>query len=98
MRLISSYRGKEKAWEVAQNDFVLGRAYQNSPLLLDLSSDKKLSRLHARIWSENGLHWIEDLQSSRETLLNDVEIKGQGKQKPEVGDVIQAEGRPSVKS
>jgi adenylate cyclase len=89
MRVICSYHGTEKACEVAEDDFVLGRAYKNSPLLLDLTADKKISRFHARIWKEDGHRWIEDLQSSRGTLVNNVEIKGHGKKQLEVGDMIQ---------
>jgi len=88
MRLICSYRGAQRVWEVAESDFVLGRAHENSPVLLDLSPDKKISRVHARVWKENDSYWIEDRQSSRGTLLNDIEIKGQGRQKLEVDDMI----------
>ena len=88
MRLICSLRDTQRVREVAEPDFVIGRAHENSPSLLDLSPDMKISRLHARVWKEDGLYWIEDLQSSRGTLLNNIEIKGQGKQKLEVGDII----------
>lgn len=88
MRVVSSYRGTQKAWDVTEPDFVLGRAHENSPPLLDLSPDMKISRLHARIWQEDGGHWIEDLQSARGTLLNDIEIKGQGKKRIKPGDLI----------
>lgn len=88
MRLICSYRGTQRVLEVAETDFVVGRAHENSPLVLDLSPDKKISRLHARVWKEDGLYWIEDCQSSRGTLLNNIEIKGQGKQKLQVNDMI----------
>ena len=35
--------------------------------------------MHGRIWEENGLYWVEDLNSFRGTQLNGVEIKGRGK-------------------
>src|SRR5260370_8433283 len=88
MLLIWFYRGTQRVLEGAETDFVLGRAHENSPLVLDLSPDKKISRLHARVWKEDGLYWIEDCQSSRGTLLNNIEIKGQGKQKLQVNDMI----------
>ena len=88
MRLISSYRGTQRVWEVPEPDFVLGRAHEDSPLLLDLSPDKTISRLHARVWKEDGVYWIEDRQSYRGTLLNNIEIKGQGKQQLQVDDTI----------
>jgi hypothetical protein len=48
----------------------------------------RISRLHARIGKEDGEHWIEDLQSSRDTLLNSIEIKGEGRKRIETGDAI----------
>ncbi|MFZ3217988.1 MAG: adenylate/guanylate cyclase domain-containing protein [Candidatus Acidiferrales bacterium] len=71
-----------------ESDFVLGRAHENSPVLFDLSPDKKISRAHARIWKEGKGYWLEDLQSSRGTRLNGVEITGMGKQRIHTGDVI----------
>lgn len=90
MRIVCSYRGTERAWEVAETEFVLGRAHEDSPLLLDLSSDKRISRVHARVWKADGVYWIEDRQSAHGTLLNNVEIKGEGKQKIQAGDLIVA--------
>src|SRR5258708_16723426 len=88
MRLISSYCGTQGVWEVPEPDFVLGLGHEDSPLLLDLSPDKTISRLHAGVWKEDGVYWIEDRQSSRGTLLNNIEIKGQGKQQLQVDDTI----------
>jgi adenylate cyclase len=90
MRIACSYRGTERTCEISANDFVLGRAHENSPAMLDLSPDKKVSRVHARLWTEDGAAWIEDNQSLRGTLLNNVEIKGTGKQRIRGGDVIMA--------
>lgn len=88
MRIACAYRGVEKTWEVAEDDFVIGRAHENSPLLLDLSPDKTVSRVHARIWKGDGCYWVEDQQSASGTLLNEVEIKGSGKRLIQPGDVI----------
>jgi len=88
MRIVCSYRSTESSWQVAEHDFVLGRAHENSPLLLDLSPDNKVSRVHARVWKEEDAFWIEDRQSSHGTLLNSVEIKGMGKQEIHPGDLI----------
>jgi adenylate cyclase len=88
MRLICSYRGMQRACEMAQTEFVLGRHHENSQSVLDLSPDNKISRLHARVWKEDGFYWIEDRQSSRGTLLNNIEIKEKGRQKLQVGDTI----------
>jgi adenylate cyclase len=88
MRIVSSHHGKDRVWEIAEHDFVVGRAHENSPKLLDLSSDNTISRVHARLWKEDNEFWIEDCRSSHGTLLNNVEIKGMGKQIIRPGDVI----------
>jgi adenylate cyclase len=81
MRITCSYRGADKVWETPEAEVVFGRAEGNWPVVLDLSPDARVSRLHGRIWEEDGSCWIEDLNSSRGTLLNGVEIKGRGKQR-----------------
>jgi hypothetical protein len=81
MRITCSYRGDDKVWETPEAEVVFGRAEGNWPVVLDLSPDPRVSRLHGRIWEEDGSCWIEDLNSSRGTLLNGVEIKGRGKQR-----------------
>jgi adenylate cyclase len=88
MRIVCFYRHTERTWDIAEDDFVLGRAHENSPPLLDLSPDIKISRVHARVWKEDGSFWIEDSRSSHGSLLNGVEIKGTGKQAVHAGDQI----------
>jgi class 3 adenylate cyclase len=88
MRIVSSYGGAQRNWETSEGEIMFGRAGGKSANVLDLSPDQKVSRLHVRIWQENGFYWIEDLNSGRGTLLNDVEIKGQGKKRIQTGDVI----------
>src|SRR6266849_2838529 len=90
MRIVSSYRGSEKVWETPESEVVFGRAEETLPIILDLSPDQRVSRLHGRIWQEGNLYWIEDLNSSRGTQLNGVEIKGRGKQKVQREDLILA--------
>src|SRR3981081_1752444 len=90
MRIISSYLGAQRNWETSEREITFGRLGQKSPSVLDLSPDNKVSRLHGRIWQENGSYWIEDLNSGRGTLLNNVEIKGLGKKTVQAGDVIVA--------
>src|SRR5262249_54019412 len=50
--------------------------------------DFAVSRRHARIWLEGGQYWIEDLNSLAGTLVNSVQIKGQGKCPLRSGDVV----------
>ena len=88
MRIVRCFRDSETSLEMAENDFFIGRAHENSPLLLDLTPDKGVSRVHARIWKEDGGYWIEDSQSAHGTLLNDVQIKGTGKRPIQAGDLI----------
>src|SRR2546426_4485399 len=90
MRIVSSYRGTERVFETPKSEVLFGRPDDKEHIDLDLSPDLKVSRRHGRIWEENGQFWIEDLNSSRGTLLSAVEIKGQGKRELKVGDVIQA--------
>jgi class 3 adenylate cyclase len=59
-------------------------------VILDLSADHRVSRLHGRIWEEDGSLWVEDLNSTRGTKLNGIEIKGKGKQPLRPGDSVLA--------
>lgn len=43
---------------------------------LDLTPDHAVSRPHARIWSEAGIFWVEDLGSRRGTLVNGEKLAG----------------------
>src|SRR5205807_6175319 len=87
MRIVSSYRGTERVFETPKSEVLFGRPDDKEHIDLDLSPDLKVSRRHGRIWEENGQFWIEDLNSSRGTLLSAVEIKGQGKRElKEIGE------------
>jgi predicted component of type VI protein secretion system len=88
MRITSSYRDTKRIWESPKTEVVFGRAEEKWPIILDISPDQKVSRLHGRIWEEEGLFWIEDLNSSRGTQLNGVEIKGLGKRQLQPDDSI----------
>jgi len=88
MRIVCLFRDIEKVWETYETEVVFGRSSVTLPIILDLSPDQRVSRMHGRIWEENGLCWVEDLDSSRGTLLNGVEIKGRGKQQVQPTDTI----------
>jgi adenylate cyclase len=90
MRIACSYRGKQSVQQTSTADFMFGRAEEKFPIGLDLTPDQKVSRLHGRIWYENDVWWIEDRNSSRGTRVNDVEIKGLGKQRLHLHDVVTA--------
>jgi len=90
MRIVCSYQDNKKVWETSETEVLFGRAEDKSSIVLDLSPDQRVSRLHGRIWQEEGCCWIEDLNSSRGTLLNGVEIRGRGRQpfRPEDSAVV----------
>ncbi len=88
MRIICLYRDTQKVWETPETEVVFGRAEDKSPIILDLSPDPRVSRIHGRIWEEDGLYWIEDLNSTRGTQLNGVEIKRRGKQQLRTNDAV----------
>jgi hypothetical protein len=90
MRMVCSYRGKEKVFETSATEFMFGRAEDKFPIGLDLAPDAKASRLHGRIWFEDDHWWIEDLTSSHGTRLNDREIKGEDRNRLQLRDLIQA--------
>lgn len=88
MRITCSYLGTQRVWGTPETEVLFGRAEEEFPIILDLSPDQRVSRLHGRIWEERGLYWIEDLNSSRGTQLNGVEIKGKGKQQLQPDDSV----------
>lgn len=88
MKIVASYRGAERSWETPETEIIFGRVDKKSPNVLDLSPDQKVSRVHGRIWEEGGIYWIEDLNSTRGTLVNGAEIKAHVKQQFRPGDLI----------
>src|SRR5437870_12202639 len=90
MRIVSSYRGTERVFETPKSEVLFGRPDDKEHIDLDLSPDLKVPRRHGRISEENGQFWIEDLNSSRGTLLSAVEIKVHAKRDLKVGEDIQA--------
>jgi pSer/pThr/pTyr-binding forkhead associated (FHA) protein len=71
MRIACSYRGRPRVHTTSEKEFVFGRAEAKFAIGLDLSPDPKVSRLHGRIWYEGRSWWLEDLDSSHGTRLND---------------------------
>ena len=50
MRISCSYHGEHKTSEIAEPEFVFGRAEDRFPIGLDLTPDAKVSRRHGRIF------------------------------------------------
>jgi adenylate cyclase len=90
MRITCSYHEKQRVWETSESEVIFGRSEEKVPVILDLTPDQRVSRMHGRIWKEDGIYWIEDLNSTRGTQLNGVEIKRRGKQKLHAEDSIVA--------
>ncbi len=75
IRILCSYGGMESAFSIQQPQVVVGRASCSEAVDLDLAPDLKVSRRHARIWTEGGKYWIEDLNSSWGTQVNGIAIR-----------------------
>ena len=76
MQINYQYQGK---WHVKSLDkaaIVVGRPNDRSEVDIDLSPDTAVSRVHAKLWLENGACWIEDLNSRHGTTVNGTAIKG----------------------
>ncbi|MDB6023026.1 MAG: adenylate/guanylate cyclase, partial [Pedosphaera sp.] len=79
VRFRCRHQGGEKIREVNATEFLIGRGNRGKGATIDLADDLRVSRRHARVWSEGGHFWIEDLGSKFGTRLDGVEIKGAGR-------------------
>jgi two-component system, cell cycle response regulator len=59
-----------KKYVLEETEFTIGRD-QNNHIVVDLDN---VSRRHARIWTKQGKTFVEDLQSTNGTYLNDREV------------------------
>lgn len=59
-----------------QAEVFIGRRNEKSEVHLDLTPDDLVSRMHARVWHEDGAVIIEDLDSSGGTRVNHQKITG----------------------
>jgi len=81
----------EGRWIIRQFDtdrVIIGRPNSQHSVDIDLSPDTTVSRLHARIWTENGQFWAEDLGSTYGTLVNGGKLKSKIQIIPEDSIVI----------
>jgi len=88
VRIRYRYRGNEKVFDQSSEAVVLGRPRPGVHVDIDLSPDLRVSRPHARILTEDGLYWIEDLGSANGTEVDGQPIKGKGKLRLEPGQTI----------
>ncbi len=61
---------------ISQTEVTVGRPNNQTTVDIDLSPDTTVSRVHAKLWLENGTCWIEDLGSRYGTTVNDTAITG----------------------
>jgi len=67
--------GEVKNIVLEREEVVIGRRNENREVHLDLSPDESVSRVHARVWEDQGEVYIEDLGSRAGTLVDGVQIK-----------------------
>lgn len=89
IRILYEYQGRQHTFERAAAPVIIGRPNEGVDVDLDLTPDLAVSRPHARIWLEGGECWIEDLGSTRGTLISGKDIKGQGKKQVRPDEKIQ---------
>ncbi len=58
------------------DEIFVGRKHPEQEIHVDLSSDLKVSRTHARVWRTRGICWVEDLDSTHGTLVNGEALAG----------------------
>ena len=85
-----SYQFKGR-WIIRQfedEQVVVGRPNSQHSVDIDLSPDTTVSRLHARIWAENGRFWVEDVESRYGTQINGKKLVGKAQIQPEDSIII----------
>jgi len=76
MQISYKYQGQWHVKSLSQTEVTVGRPNTQSTVDIDLSPDTTVSRVHAKLWLENGTCWIEDLGSRYGTTVNDTAITG----------------------
>ncbi len=74
MKIKCTFKEREELREFVSNEVVVGRLNPYCTPDLDFSQDITVSRTHARIWTENGAFWVEDLNSKHGTFVNEVRL------------------------
>lgn len=93
-RLLLGQSERKKVVPIARFPAILGRAdpHRQQKPDIDLApydTKRSISRLHARIWYESGLFYIEDLGSVNKTLLGELELTPYERQLLRRHDTIQ---------
>ncbi|HEY6166797.1 MAG TPA: FHA domain-containing protein [Verrucomicrobiae bacterium] len=74
IRITITTDSRKEVREFRQTEVFIGRKNRHARTDLDLAPDPAVSRTHARVWFDDGRHWIEDLQSRHGTYVNGVRI------------------------
>ncbi len=75
MQINIQYQGKWRIKTAEGTNIFIGRPNAGTLVQIDLSPDTTVSRVHARVWQEDGQWWAEDLQSKYGTQLNSQPLK-----------------------
>lgn len=75
----SNFFMPQTEWNLEPGEYILGR-YPSNDIVIP---DPYVSRRHARIFFKDGEWFIEDLDSTNGTIVNNEEIKGKGPKKIE---------------
>ena len=75
----------ERITELSKSPFVIGKRKENADLVL---KDYAASRVHARITEEEGVFYLEDLNSTNGTYKNGLRLQPYEKRKLESGDEL----------
>ena len=68
-------KGKRTALKVPYGEAFIGRLNDEHQIDVDLSEDLAASRVHARVWVDQGVCWVEDLNSLHGVKVNEQPIK-----------------------
>jgi len=80
----SSYFMPQTEWILEPGEYIVGR-YPSNDIVLP---DPFISRRHARVFYRDGEWFIEDLDSTNGTIVNNENIKGKGPRRISDGDEI----------
>ena len=76
MQISYQYQDQWHVKSLAQAEGGVGRPNSQASVDIDLSPDTTVSRVHAKLWQENGACWIEELGSRYGTKVNGTAISG----------------------
>jgi len=87
LALTISHKDNQRARRFPGEELFIGRANEQRPIDIDLSPDPSVSRVHARLWRQEGQWWLEDMGSSYGSRLNGQRLAAP--QTVEPGDLIE---------